>query len=141
MTRKEMETVEKHFDELYAIAIGITPNIPDDIRDALKASYLAGADYAIDMFAPRWISVEDELPKEWERVLCHGYDKRSKLGHGLIFVTCRVNKNNYSNYSLDGNGFVVDVPAPFKRVTHWMPTPQPPSSSEKPNNFKKGGEL
>lgn len=90
--------------------------------------FVAGAVWSDEH--PAWVSVEDELPKEWERVLCHGYEKWSKLGHGLIFVTCRVNKNNYSNYSHDGNGFVVNVPAPFKRVTHWMPLPKPPKKGD-----------
>ena len=76
---------------------------------------------------PRWISVEDELPKKNIQVLCHGYDRRCKLGKGYMFTSCRVDKANY--YRRDGNGFIVTgVPSAFSRVTHWMPLPQAPKS-------------
>lgn len=71
---------------------------------------------------PRWISVEDELPKKNIQVLCHGYDRRCKLGKGYMFTSFRVDKTNY--YRRDGNGFIVTgVPSSFSRVTHWMQLP------------------
>lgn len=61
MTQEQKTRIEEHHDWLYHIAT--VDNIPDDIRDALKAAYLAGAAYALDIYCPQWISVEDELPK------------------------------------------------------------------------------
>lgn len=77
--------------------------------------------------APRWISVDDELPRmrdmsgQTENVLVY-------CDNGRIEVT-------YFDYG-DGR-FAVGY---HLNVTHWMPTPLPPSSSEKPNNCEKGGE-
>lgn len=63
MTKAEREKIEKHFDELNDIASGLNPHIPDEIKAAMKAAYVAGAEYALDTH-PHWICVEDELPKE-----------------------------------------------------------------------------
>ena len=84
-----------------------------------------------DIAAPAWRSVEEELPEMYERVLVAGLDKRSKLKEPLLFVTCRA-KEEYG-IECDRNGFSVeDIPSAYKKVTHWMPLPQPP--------VKKGGE-
>ena len=96
------------------------PYIDDPLR---YLGFMDGAEWADSH--PRWISVEDELPKKEIQVLCHGYDRRCKLGKGYMFTSCRVDKANY--YRRDGNGFIVTgVPSAFSRVTHWMPLPQAP---------------
>lgn len=66
---------------------------------------------------PNWISVEDELPKDYESVLA------AVGGNHFAFVGICLNKKtwycNIQNKSVEIEG-----------ITHWMPTPQPP---------KKGG--
>lgn len=123
MTQEQKEQVATHFGELYSIAIGLTPNIPDDISEAMKTAYMAGADYAIDMFAMNWISVEDELPEVYEPVL-------AAAGNHFAVVAIRDNFDWYDSKFAGGK---------LSGITHWQHFPQPPSSSEKPNNFKKGG--
>ena len=125
MTQEQEEQVAKHFGELYSIAIGLTPNIPDDISEAMKMAYMAGADYAIDMFAMNWISVEDELPPE--DMPCLIYDERD----GVQYASYRCFGKDFKDQSEWGWHI---------NVTHWQHLPQPPSSSEIPNNYKEGGE-
>lgn len=64
---------------------------------------------------PRWISVEDALPEE--------------DGKYLFFSTRGGVQCAYYYKGLTMG----------RTITHWMPLPQPPSSSEIPNNHKKGG--
>lgn len=132
MTQEQEEQVAKHFGELYSIAIGLTPNIPDDISEAMKMAYMAGADYAIDMFAMNWISVDDELPP-----------KESEYEDNSIVVLATDGNNVYKGLYRSGEylsgWFTCDL-WELDDITHWMPMPQPPSSSEIPNNYKEGGE-
>lgn len=120
MTREEREKVEKHFDELHAIETGIT--ISDDIKQAMKAAYMAGADYAVDMFATRWISVEDALPEE--------------DGKYLFFSTRGGVQCAYYYKGLTMGS----------TITHWMPLPAHPISGNQSAVFtpisgnEKGGE-
>lgn len=118
MTREEREKVEKRFDELHK-ASGIT--LPDEIIQAMKNAYVAGADYAIDKFAPRWISVEDELPEYNQKVLWCWDDGLISIGRiGRVALDEQHNEDGY--------------------ITHWMPLPAPPTCSGIPNYLKKGGE-
>lgn len=134
MTREEREKVEKHFDELYAIAIGITPNIPDDIRDALKASYLAGADYAIDMFACNWISVEDELPPYGMQVLVYSEQNieyemwLSKRYTAEDAILLGADGTKWCEVITDKNGFCTLLDK--LNVTHWRNIEPPRKEDE-----------
>ena len=77
---------------------------------------------------PRWISVEDELPKinpndsEWE----YSDDVIVALKDGSIAVGRYERDNSIGEHYWVLYGVDKDL-----IVTHWMPTPQPP---------KKGGE-
>ena len=66
MTPEQITRFGQHFDELHQTASGLGLNISDDILAALRAAYLAGADYALDIYESHWISVDDELPPRWE---------------------------------------------------------------------------
>lgn len=58
---------------------------------------------------PKWISVEERMPKEWESILMVGGSVRSS---GIYME----------------NEFHSDFKLPLhKDVTHWMPLPQPPT--------------
>lgn len=70
-----------------------------------EATFIAGAKWA-DAH-PRWISVEDELPKENGRYLFY----HDKIGVQLAYY--------YNDLSLD------------KAVTHWMPLPSVEHLNEK----------
>lgn len=81
---------------------------------------------------PAWISVEDALPPKRQRVIAYnGVTNRIAwvLEDGSWIAETHQWKNQWKRNC-------------FKTypVTHWQHLPQPPSSSEIPNNHKKGGE-
>ena len=111
MTQEQKTKISEHYDELHALVSDCGFNPPNDISDALRAAYLAGADYALDIYRPRWISVEDELPMEHEWI----------LGFSL--------KRSYIDiYNFDSNGLFE-----AHDITHWMHLSPPPiiTSSKK----------
>ena len=62
---------------------------------------------------PKWISVEERLPEEGERVLCTD-------GH-CVFEQYRVPLSCvYGTWDRGG------LKSPMQNVTHWMPLPEPP---------------
>ena len=107
-----------------------------------RLGFIADAEWA-DAH-PHWISVDEELPKDWEGekqfVLYtepynedYSYMGRLRIGEydGDESKLYLVANNRWIIYGKnDGN----------TKVTHWMPLPQPPTCSEKPNNCEKGGE-
>lgn len=116
MTQEQKTKIREHFDELHAIVSDYGLNVPNDISDALRAAYLAGADYALDIYSPHWISIKEELPPKEGRYIF--YDEILGPQVSIYFEGC----------TLDSS------------ITHWMHKPQAPTCSEKPNNSKKGGE-
>ena len=91
----------------------------------IQESFINGAEWA-DQHR-RWISVEEEHPIDYEPVLA------VVGGNHFAFVGICLNKKTW--YCEIQNKAVE-----IKGITHWMHLPQPPSSSEKPNNCEKGGE-
>lgn len=81
-----------------------------------RLGFVAGAQWA-DAH-PHWISVEDEMPMEYEEVLAIA----NVDGNIVPFVGVCENGMFY---------FIEPTIRKERRVTHWMPLPQPP---------KKGGE-
>ena len=69
-----------------------------------------------DLTTPHWISVEDELPNNYERVIA---------AFGRHFA--RICFHCGDTWYLDNP----PVAEPMSGITHWMPLPQPP---------KEGGE-
>lgn len=72
-----------------------------------------------------WISVDERLPDENERVICYGTseygDQSNKfVAPGYRWV-CR-DENRWSTLEWDGVG----GNEWFGTVTHWMPLPEPP---------------
>ena len=65
----------------------------------MRAAYLAGADYALDIYCPQWISIKDELPPKDGRYLF--YDEFLGPRVGAYYVECTL----------------------VKEITHWMPLP------------------
>lgn len=66
---------------------------------------------------PRWISVEDRLPKVFEPVIVciEGAERGSvKVEQGYLYV----------------NGWWIVYGTRTKHVTHWMQLPEPPASEE-----------
>ena len=102
MTDEQLEQIKKHFDELRKAACGRGHGVNDIIAEAMRMAYVAGADYALDMFAPRWISVEDELPPKDGRYLF--YDTFLGPRVSAYYVECTL----------------------VEEITHWMHLPQPP---------------
>lgn len=85
-------------------------------RGALFSGFMAGAEWADEN--PQWISVEDELPKKFERVLVYiGIDR-------LFDIAYLENVINKQTWWMNNRREIF-------HVTHWMPLPAPP---------KKGGE-
>ena len=91
-----------------------------DIDVRTMAAWQSG--YNEGIAKSRWISVDDELPKNKE----------------LVFIT----DGEYTDTGF--YEYTFDEWQPCEKwlgdITHWMPLPAPPSgSSEKPNNSKEGG--
>jgi hypothetical protein len=84
-------------------------HLRDDIAHVLVA-------YA-DQFIPKWISVEDGLPEEGEKVLCY-------CSYGVlnsIYERGEFYNNKQSNF---GDRAVHSY---FTEITHWMPLPNSPT--------------
>jgi hypothetical protein len=59
--------------------------------------------------APKWVSVDDELPNDGEEVLMY-------MNDGAVMSDIKCHSGRYSNkYGFERS-----------RVTHWMPLPEPP---------------
>jgi hypothetical protein len=67
------------------------------------------------LLIPRWIRVEDGLPKDQQDVLIWAWGTDLKL--------CTYWVQGYSSVFSDGDGF---CESPGEHVTHWMPLPEPP---------------
>lgn len=67
---------------------------------------------------PKWISVEDELPKPFTDVLVY---RRSVCGMGG-YMSIEHMTLGYGDYILWMN----DISSWKSKVTHWMPLPEPP---------------
>lgn len=94
-----------------------------EFRGKCTTDDVVALNFAYKMLAPRWISVEDELPPR-----------------NILVITCD-GQENINLLMLGGNGRWYDKAVGLHRnITHWMPLPQAPTCSEKPNNPKKGGE-
>ncbi len=100
-----------------------------EFRGKCTTDDVVALNFAYEMLAPRWISVEEELPPMRDedglsdKVLTHS------IGGGIY-----LNRYNYGHNRWD-NPYVFNV-------THWIPIPQAPESgsSEIPNYSKEGGE-
>lgn len=64
---------------------------------------------------PKWISVEDKLPKEGEEV--------------IVFYTSW--KHEYQQVAIFESGEFIDLGGCALSPTHWMPLPPPPTTEEK----------
>lgn len=84
---------------------------------AITLSFTLGARWADKN--PHWISVEDEEPPKGQWIITHEPTSPIVIGTDIILADETVDEHH---------------------ITHWMPLPQAPSSSEFPNNSKKGGE-
>ena len=114
MTQEQKIKIGKHFDELHATASGLVPNVPDDLKEVLKASYIAGAGYALDNYCPQWISVEEALPDRHKTV----------FSEPVIATDGRIVGIDFYNHQ-EGEW------ESFRNPTHWMFLPDVP---------EKGGE-
>ncbi len=125
MTQEQKTKIGEHFDELHATASGLASNVPDDLKKVLRAAYLAGAGYALEIYCPHWISVEDELPKESDYYLCVIGSTQEVLWYNEGI------EEWYEVYAT--KEAYLDIEDLTARVTHWMPLPAI-SCSEFPNN-------
>lgn len=75
----------------------------EDIKNAFE--------YAIEAAQPKWISVADELPKKEQRVIVFG------------------NYEGQPYYDMLEHS----SPSDFKVITHWMPLPSPPKTTDNDN--------
>lgn len=126
-------------------------------QHAFELAFQAGCHWADSH--PHWISVEDALPTDSEEVLIYGFhtdeaqkefeewmkEKRPKYFFAIDHYETGNKFNDWFNILCVTACYRKPKPAIF---THWMPLPAPPehladvskkiSSSEKPNNCKKG---
>ena len=66
----------------------------------------------------KWISIKDELPKNYQRVIV-GRDNETNVMKILTFKDSFIDKNYWGDC----------IESFFAEPTHWMPLPPPPSSS------------
>ena len=72
----------------------------------------------IEATYPKWISVEERLPRINERVIvCNRHFKTNALGVGIDKLTLYVN---------DEPVWLSELDSSKGAVTHWMPLPEPP---------------
>lgn len=98
---------------------------PASKRGLLYAGFVDGAEWA-DAH-PHWISIDDELPPK--------QPNREQSKNVLVRTNSGRTKIEYYDY---GNDVIKEWWE--YNITHWMPLPQAPSSSEFPNNCEKGEE-
>lgn len=67
-----------------------------------------------------WISVEDQLPENEQNVLCYGL-------YSWDQEDCEVDAGIYvATYLSVGYWEVINQMSCIRKVSHWMPLPQPP---------------
>ena len=76
------------------------------------------ADTIEELSKPRWIPVEERLPKYRERVLVFG---------GVTMYVAYYDKNRYGGESWHK----LNSKSHYCNPTHWMPLPQPPKEETK----------
>lgn len=81
-------------------------------RGDAEEAFMAGANFADSH--PAWVSVKDELPKDYEPVL-------AAFGHHFVRVCFHCGEKWYLDDSPVAEGMF--------GVTHWMPLPPPPTMS------------
>lgn len=91
-------------------------NAEPDIIDAYSDGVLYGWNN------PNWISVEDRLPKEKQKVLVY-MPADERCDHEYICEALY----NYAWHGWED----ADEPIELEGITHWMPLPQPPRKEDK----------
>lgn len=81
------------------------------VSQCTSSDYCLGWNDAVDAM-PRWISVEERLPEDYEDVVIIMRNGASSW--------YRVAYREYGGWSFGGGRRVTD------EVTHWMPLPEPP---------------
>ena len=81
-----------------------------------------------------WISIDDRLPKDKQRVLVfvpdnnvYGYNRERECIHAATFVRSRIDGNNKKPYEW------VNSPRKYfgQDISHWMILPSPPKGDNK----------
>ena len=87
------------------------------VSQCLTADYCRGWNDAVDAM-PKWISVQDELPKKWRE----NDEEQTLINYQIYSPRYGVDIGNYVKPA----GRWVIMGLPVDDVTHWMPLPQPP---------------
>lgn len=88
----------------------------DSVMDAMEARIkeLEATISKLEKVAPKWISVEDKLPKEGEEVI-------------VFYVSW---KHEYQQVAMFESGEFIDLGGCALSPTYWMPLPPPPTTEE-----------
>lgn len=105
-------------------AWGMEDNHGYGVKETFEVGFCQGAQWATNH---PWISIEDEFPKEKERVLAHFYyyykyaDREAESrSHADIFTYENGVWTNDDDDSFKGK----EVSRTDIRITHWMPIPE-----------------
>ena len=114
MTKEKQFARAKAIAVLECMAIDLTGSLaglkePNPMTDVLNQR-LDAIDVAQEALReqPRWISVEERLPKEYQHII--GWTSWREIGEVYF----------------NGKHFVWDMDYDTADVTHWMPLPEPP---------------
>ena len=103
-----------------------------DIDVRTMAAWQSGYNEGIAKY--RWISVEDELPKEGQSCIIL-IDRKALQGMP------RIRSAVYApNVMMQQEGFAYNRMSKKHHITHWMPLPQAPTVAENAAVKEKGGE-
>lgn len=80
---------------------------------------------AVSEFMPRWIPVEERLPKDGEPVL---------VARRLRYFTDEMPTLISSMWYEHGDFCGEENDLPREGVTHWMPLPEPPTTASRPES-------
>ena len=81
---------------------------------------------------PQWHDCMYILPKDSEKVLVYRQPVVKLLRRSLITISQCRHTTSGPIWDCDQNEWAVLPTALFRRVTHWMPLPAPPSTPEAP---------
>lgn len=114
MTR---EDIEKKMHEAAEEIKPLVTTLVEALCEAHQKGYLAGVELGVNIGHPHWIPVEDELPKEGQKVLAY-FSPNETVDHEYA-CEALYNYGFHHWEDAEDSGIILEG------VTHWMPIVPP----------------